>query len=104
MSDNCSVIKGRNNSLVTRIKEKAPAVFNSGCMCHLANMCTVAGMKPLALPVEDLLVEVFHFYHSSNLKERYKGFLDFTDTEPMKILKPCKVTLIHMRMWRSQEE
>jgi hypothetical protein len=90
MSDNCSVMTGRNNSVVTRIKEKAPAVFDFGCVCHLANLCTVAGVKALALPVEDLLVEVFfHFYHSSNRKEKYKEFLEFTDTEPMKILKHC---------------
>ena len=57
---------------------------------HLANLCAIAGVKALALPVEDLLVEVnFHFHHSSNRNERYKEFLDFTDTEPMKILKHC---------------
>lgn len=55
---------GRHNSVVTRIKEKCPAVFDFGCVCHLANLCTVAGVKALALPVEDLLVEVyFHFFH-----------------------------------------
>ncbi|XP_062610502.1 uncharacterized protein LOC134272272 [Saccostrea cucullata] len=88
MSDNCSVMTGKHNSVVTRIKEKAPSVFDFGCVCHLANLCTVAGVKALALPVEDLLVEVyFHFYHSSNRKEKYKEFMEFTDIEPLKILK-----------------
>ncbi|XP_063436782.1 uncharacterized protein LOC134718215 [Mytilus trossulus] len=88
VSDNCSVMTGRHNSVVTRIKEKCPAVFDFGCVCHLANLCTVAGVKALALPVEDLLVEVyFHFFHSSNRKEKYKEFLEFTDTEPSKIIK-----------------
>ena len=81
MSDNCSVMTGKNNSVVTRIKEKTPSVFDFGCVCHLANLCAVDGVKALA----DLLFEVyFHFHHSSNRKERYKEFLDFTDTEPMK--------------------
>lgn len=90
MSDNCSVMTGKNNSVVTRIKEKTPSVFDFGCVCHLANLCTVAGVKALALPIEDLLIEVFfHFHHSSNRKEKYKEFLEFTDTEPIKILKHC---------------
>ena len=39
-------------------------MFDFGCVCHLANLCAVAGVKALALPMEDLLVEVyFHFYH-----------------------------------------
>nr|XP_034324959.1 uncharacterized protein LOC109619707 [Crassostrea gigas] len=51
MSDNCSVMTGKNNSVFTRIKEKTPSV--------------------------------------SNRKEKYKEFLEFTDTEPIKILKHC---------------
>lgn len=90
MSDNCSVMTGKHNSVVTRIKEKAPVLFDFRCVCHLANLCAIASVKALVLPVEDLLVEVFfHFHHSSNRKERYKEFLDFTDTEPMTILKHC---------------
>ena len=27
-------------------------------MCHLANLCAIAGVKALVLPVEDLLVEM----------------------------------------------
>lgn len=88
VSDNCSVMTGKHNSVVSRIKEKVPSVFDFGCVCHLANLCAIAGIKTLPLPVEDLLVDVyFHFYHSSNRKEKYKEFLDFTDTEPSKIIK-----------------
>lgn len=76
--------------MVTRIKEKTPSVFDFGCVCHLANLCAIAGVKALALPIEDLLIEVFfHFHHSSNRKEKYKEILEFTDTEPIKILKHC---------------
>ena len=55
-------LSGKNNSVVTRIKEKTPSVFDFGCVCHLANACAIAGVKALALPVKDLLVDVyFHF-------------------------------------------
>lgn len=63
-SDNASVMTGRSNSVLSRLREKNPAVFNLGCVCHLANLCAQAGIKALPLPVEDLLVDVyFHFYH-----------------------------------------
>ena len=66
---------------------------------HLANLCAIAGVKALALPVEDLLVEVyFHFHQSSNRKERYNEFLVFTDTEPMKILKHCSTRWLSLEV------
>ena len=64
ISDNCNTMGGKRNSAVTKIKEKNSAVFDIGCVCHLANLCTVAGVKALPVPVEDLLVDVFyHFQH-----------------------------------------
>ncbi|CAC5405763.1 unnamed protein product [Mytilus coruscus] len=63
VSENYSVTTSRHNSVVTRIKEKCPAVFDFVCVCHLANLCTVA------VPTEK------------------KEFLEFTDTEPSKIIK-----------------
>ncbi|CAC5378676.1 unnamed protein product [Mytilus coruscus] len=81
---------GKNNSVLTRVQEKSPNVFNVGCVCHLANICAQKAVKTLPLPVDELLIDVFfHFYHSSKRKEEYNSFLDFTDTEPMKLLKHC---------------
>ncbi|CAC5413355.1 KCNT1 [Mytilus coruscus] len=89
-SDNCNVMIGKNNSVLTRVQEKSQNVFNVGCVCHLANICAQKAVKTLPLPVDELLIDVFfHFYHSSKRKEEYNSFLDFTDTEPMKLLKHC---------------
>ena len=43
ISDNCNTMVGKKNS----------AVFDIGCVCHLANLCTVAGVKALPVPVEE---------------------------------------------------
>ena len=51
----------KRNSVVTKIKEKN-SVFDIGCVCHLANLSTVAGVKALPVPVEDLLVDVFYLF------------------------------------------
>ena len=87
-SDNCSVMKGRHNSVLSRIKKVQPNVLDIGCICHLANLCCVHGVKQLPLPVEELLIDVFfHFNHSAKRKEIYREFLEFCDVAPLKILK-----------------
>ena len=64
VNDNCKTLIVKRNSVVTKIKAKNSAVFDIGCVCHLVNLCTVAGVKALPVPVEDLLVDVFyHFQH-----------------------------------------
>ena len=87
-SDNCSVMKGRHNSVLTRIKNVQPHVLDIGCICHLANLCCQQGVKQLPLPVDELLIDVYyHFAHSAKRKEQYREFLAFCDVEPLKILK-----------------
>lgn len=87
-SDNASVMVGRHNSVLSRIRNHQPSVFNLGCICHLANLCAGHAVKQLPVPVNDLLVDIFyHFKHSSLRKETLKEFQDFTDTAEEKILK-----------------
>ena len=87
-SDNCSVMKGKHNSVLSRIRNVQPEVLDIGCICHLANLCCVAAVKQLPLPVEELLIDVyFHFSHSAKRKEEYREFLEFCDVAPLKILK-----------------
>ena len=64
MSDNCSVMKGRNNSVVSRIRDKQPNLIDIGCICHLANLCCVAGVKELPVPIDEIVVDIF--YHFQN--------------------------------------
>ena len=54
ISDNCNTMVGKRNSVVTKIKENNSAVFDVGCVCHLANLWQESR------PVEDLLVDVFY--------------------------------------------
>ncbi|KAL5012296.1 hypothetical protein ScPMuIL_010847 [Solemya velum] len=87
-SDNASVMVGRNNSVLSRIRLHQPSVFDLGCVCHLANLCAGHAVRQLPIPINDMLVDVFyHFKHSSVRKENFKEFQEFTDTVPEKILK-----------------
>lgn len=90
ISDNANVMIGKKNSVLSRIQEQNPNVYNLGCICHLANLCAQAGIKTFPVPIEDLLVDIyFHFHHSAKRKEIFSEFLEFTNVEPMKIIKHC---------------
>ena len=65
-SDTASVMVGAHNSVLSRLREKQPRVFTLGCLCHLAALCSVAGLKKLSVSIDDLLIDIFyHFKHSA---------------------------------------
>ena len=44
-SDTANVVVGARNSMLSRIRDKQPKVFSLGCLCHLANLFSVAALK-----------------------------------------------------------
>ena len=89
-SDNCNVMLGKNDSVLSRLKEKNLNIFSIGCICHLANLCVKDGLKALPLKVDDLLVDIFYYFkHSSKRIQDFKEFQEFTETDEEEILKHC---------------
>jgi hypothetical protein len=84
---------GKHNSVLSRIIAKQPKVYSQGCVCHLANLCLLAGVKCLSVDVDDFFVNIFD--KSAKHKEQLK---EFTDTKKLKILKHCKTR------WHSLEK
>lgn len=63
-SDRASVMVGKHNSVLSRVREKSPKVYDMGCICHVINTCLSYGLKKLPSSVDELLVDVFyHFEH-----------------------------------------
>lgn len=61
-SDNASVMKGRHNSVISRIKASQPNIQDLGCICRLVQLATGCGMKAAKVPVEEILVGIYtHF-------------------------------------------
>ncbi|KAL6459468.1 hypothetical protein MHYP_G00329400 [Metynnis hypsauchen] len=70
-SDNASVMKGRYNSVISRLKTSQPHVQDLGCICHLVQLATGCGIKAAQVPVEDILVGIYtHFDKSHEEVER----------------------------------
>ena len=44
-SDSASVMVGRRNSVLSRVRQQNPEVFSLGCVCHLAALCAAAAIK-----------------------------------------------------------
>jgi hypothetical protein len=61
-SDNASVMKGRHNSVASRIKAVQPGLIDVGCICHLVQLATGCGVKALRQPIEEVLSSIYaHF-------------------------------------------
>ena len=90
-SDTASVMVGVRNSVLSRIKQKQPSIFSLGCMCHLAALCAVAGLKKLPVSVDDLLIDIaYHFKYSAKRWTEYEQIqIEFREIQPLKILKHC---------------
>ena len=90
-SDTASVMVGVRNSVLSIIKLKQPNVFSLGCMCHLAALCAVAGLKKLPVSLDDLLIDIaYHFKYSAKRWTEYQEIRsEFSEIQPLRILKHC---------------
>lgn len=66
-------------------------MFSQGCVCHLSNLCLLAGVNALPVDVDDFFVDLFYFFNkSTKRKEEFCEFQEFTGTKELKIIKHCK--------------
>ena len=73
------------------MKAKQPKAFRQGCVCHLANLCLLAGVKTLPVDVDDFFVDLFYqFDKSAKCKKKFRDFQVFTGVKELKLLKHCK--------------
>ena len=90
-SDTTNVMIGKHNSVLSRVKNKQPNVFSQGCVCHLSNLCLLAGVKVLPNDIDDFFVDLYYFFNkSAKRKEEFREFQEFTNTKQLKVLKHVK--------------
>ena len=88
-SDGASVMLGRHNSVVTRLKREQPNLYNIHCLCHIAHLCASDAVKKLPAQIEELAQDIYaHFHMSAKRIEEYQEFQHFCEIEPHKLLKP----------------
>ncbi|XP_060124937.1 uncharacterized protein LOC118080162 isoform X1 [Zootoca vivipara] len=87
-SDNASVMKDKHDSVISRLRTTQPHIQDLGCICHLVQLATGCAIREAQVPVEDILVRIYtHFDKSAKRCEVDKEFVDFTDSDHLKLLR-----------------
>ena len=83
-----NVVSFASDTVWSRLHEKQPRVFTLGCLCHLAALCSVAGLKKLSVSID---VDIFyHFKHSAKKWTEYSHIIEeFDEIRPLRVLKHC---------------
>ena len=72
MKDTINIMKGARSGVQKLIKDEHPAIYDVGCICHLADLTIKAGLEELPIDIDQLSIDVFyHFYHSSKRKREF---------------------------------
>ena len=100
-SDNTSSMVGKNKSLLKLIKdaqsETPQKIYDVGCPCHLAHLCAQKGAKALSMQVHDFVIDLFyHFKRSVKRKATLRDYMEFTNTEIMKVIKHVTTCLLSL--------
>ena len=92
MSDTTIVMKGSRSGVQKLIKNECRNVPDVGCICHLADLTTKAGMEALPVDIDKLFIDIFYyFYHSSKRKQEFCDlWCSLFTSEPKTILKHCQ--------------
>lgn len=95
-SDNCNVMIGKTNSVLSRVKQQAPYIYSAGCPSHLINICAKTAAKELTLSPESLLIDIYYYFEkSAKRREELEKFQDFCDVAQERVQKHCPTR------WRS---
>lgn len=90
-SDGASVMAGKHNSVMSRLKQDVPNIFLIRCICHSFHLCASAACEKLPRGVEDIVRDTHNFFSNSPKRvELLKDFQNFTNTKIHKILHPAQ--------------
>lgn len=90
-ADNASVLVGKNNSLMTRLKQDADeSFFAIRCICHSLHIAASKAAATLPKNIEDLIRNIAsYFSHSSKRQAELFQLQQYLSAEKAKILRPA---------------
>ena len=78
----------RRNSVLTRLKDKQPALIAFHCNCHLSALITNHACSVLPDCLEELTINIWYLFQKSPKRKRVlKEFQVFVECKPYKLLK-----------------
>ena len=89
-SDNASVMMGAKKGVAAFVTKENPAIFISGCTCHLLNLAVSKAADAIPVNIGDLLVDIFYYLDkSSKRKQLLKEIQQVYSAQSHAILKHC---------------
>lgn len=86
--DNANVMSGDKKGVYGFCLEKNPHIQFAGCPLHLVHIAASKGADCLPVSINDLLVDIYFFFHRSSLRtHRFNELQELYGEEPSKILK-----------------
>ena len=87
-SDGASVMLGRRNSVVSRLKEKQPNLYVMHCICHVSHLIVSDAIPCIPSYVTGLTENLYWwFHHSAKRVTELRSFQEWLEVEGHKILK-----------------
>uniref|UniRef100_H2ZYZ4 Uncharacterized protein n=1 Tax=Latimeria chalumnae TaxID=7897 RepID=H2ZYZ4_LATCH len=82
-SDSASVMIGKNNSVLSWIKQQSNSVYSLPCVFHISHLAAKDAVKAIPKPVEDLLVDIFYYFTGSD----YQQYQQWCDADELQLIK-----------------
>ena len=89
-TDGCNAMCGRNNSVITKFREKLPRIVHIKCICHSIQLCSSYALKVMPRNVEFMVAETYSWFaHSTARQQKYRQLYACINVgdAPLKILK-----------------
>lgn len=61
-SDNCSVMKGIRDGLITKLRAVQPSMVDVGCICLLSNLAVGSALEASLFDLDSVMCEVFNYF------------------------------------------
>lgn len=89
-SDGANVMRGRNNSVLTRVLEKQPSAYAMYCPCHVLALCASKAASAYDKDLQPLLVDIaYHFEHSPKRCAALEAIQERLGLPCHKMIKPA---------------
>lgn len=86
-SDGASVMRGPNNSVIQKLKEQVPQLWDIHCLAHCYNLIASFASKSLHDSVKQLVKQAYnHFAHSSLCTSEWFELQHYMNIKPYKML------------------
>jgi hypothetical protein len=67
-SDNAANMVGKHNSVWSRVEDKQPNCYLTGCVCHIAATCSSDACQKIPENVEKMVSDIFSYFYKSPVR------------------------------------